>query len=206
MLSTVDPRHTALLVIDLQNDFCSDDGAVAAFGSDVSPSRAAAERVALFLPKVRRILGLVAFFQLIYDTDKMSDAQRERLLRNGKPMICMAGSRGAELFVTPSSGDFVFTKHRYSAFSNERFRSLLRDRSITTVAVAGVDTQICVEGTVREGYDLGYRMIVLTDLVATTRSQLARHQNSLALCERYFAVTVPSHVFIEELVERRRES
>jgi ureidoacrylate peracid hydrolase len=199
VLSRVDPRHTALLVIDLQNDFCRDDGAVAAFGSDVSPCRTAAHRIAQFLPEVRGTLSFIAFFQLIYDSDKLSEAQRERLLKNGKPMICLPGSGGAELFMTPDPADLVFTKHRYSAFSNEQFCSLLRERSITTVVVSGVDTHICVEGTVREGHDLGYRMVVLSDLVATTRSQFARHENSLALCERYFAVTIESNVFLKAL-------
>ncbi len=199
VLSKVHPRQTALLVIDLQKDFCSDDGALAALGSDVSPCRAVAERVIHFLPKARGMLALTAFFQLIYDVDRMSEAQQERLLRNGKPVICAPGSAGTELFITPGPGDLVFAKHRYSAFSNGQFRRLLRERSITTVAVTGVDTHICVEGTVRQGYDLGYRMLVLSDLVATRRSEFARHENALALCERYFGLTLDSDAFLELL-------
>ncbi|MGH9966467.1 MAG: cysteine hydrolase family protein [Pyrinomonadaceae bacterium] len=205
VMSRVDPQKTALLVIDLQNDFCRDDGAVAAFGGDVTPCRTIADRIDRFLPEVRGTVSFVAFFRLIYDSNKLSEAQRERLLKNGEPIICLPGSSGAELFVAPDPTDFVFTKHRYSAFSNEQFCRLLRERSITTVAVAGVDTHICVEGTVREGYDLGYRMVVLTDLVATTGSQFARHENSLALCERYFAVTISSNVFVEELAKQMTE-
>jgi ureidoacrylate peracid hydrolase len=199
VLSKVDPRHTALVIIDLQKDFCSSDGALAALGSDVSPCSAVAGRIADFLPRVRGRLSFVAFFQLIYDLEKLSESQQERLIRDGKPIICAPGSMGSELFIHPSSDDLVFTKHRYSAFSNERFRKILQERSITTVAVAGVDTHICVEGTVRQGYDLGYRMLVLSDLVATRSSESARHENSLALCERYFALTLTSDKFIDIL-------
>src|SRR5262245_25325294 len=87
-LQNVDPRRTALLVIDLQTDFCSPNGALAALGSDVSPSAAVAERIRSFLPEVREHLGLVAFFKLVYDPAKMSPSQRERLLRDGRPLLC----------------------------------------------------------------------------------------------------------------------
>lgn len=197
VLSKIEPGRTGLLVVDLQRDFCSDDGALASLGSDVSPCKAVAHRIASFLPQVRGDLAFIAFFRLVYDPEKMSESQQERLMRNGRPVICAPGEPGSELFIAPAAGDLIFEKHRYSAFSNQRFRQLLRERSITTLAVVGVDTQICVEGTVRQGYDLGYRMVVLSDLVATRQSEFGRHENSLALCERYFALTVTSDVFLE---------
>jgi ureidoacrylate peracid hydrolase len=156
-----------------------------------------AERIAQVLPSIRGIVGLVAFFRLVYNLDDMSEAQKERLLRDGKPVICRPESEGSKLVITPALDDLTFVKHCYSAFSNEQFHNLLRQRLITTVAVTGVDTHICVEGTVRHGYDLGYRMLVLSDLVATRQSELARHENSLALCERYFALTIESSAFVE---------
>ena len=198
-LSRVEARRTAVLVIDLQHDFCSDKGALAAMGSDVSPCRAVADRIVEFLPKIRDAVGLVAFFRLVYDIPSMSEAQRERLLRNGKPVICDPAGLGSELAVTPGSKDLVFIKHHYSAFSNDEFREVLRKREITTIAVSGVDTHICVEGTVRQGYDLGYRMLVLSDLIGTRASELDQHDSSLALCDRYFAITLNSNSFLQIL-------
>jgi nicotinamidase-related amidase len=204
VLSKIDPRRTAMLLIDLQKDFCSAEGALALLGSDVSASGATAERIAQFLPSVRAAVGLVAFFRLVYDPVKMSEAQKERLLRDGRPIICAPGNSGADLIIAPAQGDRTFVKHRYSAFSNQQFRDLLCEHSITTVAVAGVDTHICVEGTVRHGYDLGYRMVVLSDLVATRKSEIGRHENSLALCERYFALTIESSTFLEICQSNRK--
>jgi ureidoacrylate peracid hydrolase len=194
-LSKIEPDRTALLVIDLQRDFCSSDGALAALGSDISPCSNVAAKIADFLPRVRGNVALIAFFQLVYDPVEMSESQRERLIRDGKSVICGPGSPGTDLCVPPAAGDFVFVKHHYSAFSNDALRRLLLAHSINTVAVVGVDTHICVEGTVRQGYDLGYRMVVLSDLVGTRRSEFARHENSLTLCERYFALVVASDVF-----------
>ncbi len=83
VLCSVDPRHTALLVVDIQNDFCSDDGTIASWGGDVSSCSEAADRITKFLPKVRGLLNFVAFFNLVYDPDRLSESQRERLMRSG---------------------------------------------------------------------------------------------------------------------------
>jgi ureidoacrylate peracid hydrolase len=155
-----------------------------------------ADRIGQFLPAIRGKVSLIAFFKLTYDPAKLSVSQRERLLREGKPVICAPGTPGVDLFLVPAEGDHVFTKYRYSAFTSEAFREVLRDLAIDTVAVAGVDTHICVEGTVRNGYDLGYRMVVLEDLVATRKSEEARHDSSLQLCERYFATVIESSAFL----------
>jgi len=204
VLAKVDPRRTALAIIDLQNDFCADWGALALLGSDVSPCREAANRITKFLSLVREKIPLVALFRLEYEVGKLSTAQQERLLRDGRPVICAPGTPGCELFIRPEPGDRVFTKHRYSAFTNEAFRQVLSDLSIETVVVAGVDTHICVEGTVRHGYDLGYRMLVLGDLVATRKSEIVRHEHTLTLCERYFGVVIESVRFLEMLTAPAR--
>lgn len=201
-LSRVNSQRTALAIIDLQRDFCSDDGALAALGSDVSPARAAAHRIERFLPAVREALPVIAFFRLVYDPVHLSAVQKERLLRNGRPVICAPDGPGSELFISPAPADRVFTKHRYSAFSNDEFCQVLKKLSIDTIAVAGVDTHICVEGTIRQGYDLGYRMLVLSDLVATRKSELARHDHSLAVCERYFGLVITSDHLLELFAHR----
>jgi len=192
-------------VIDLQNDFCCPDGALAMLGSDITPCAAVVRRIADFLPRVRKEIAFTAFFRLVYDPNEMSESQQERLIRNGLPVICIPGTRGADLSISPDPEDLVFAKHRYSAFSNDRFRQLLHERSIATIVTVGVDTHICVEGTVRQGYDLGYRMIVLSDLVATRQSESARHENSLALCGRYFALVLESNSFIDLLNRKSAE-
>lgn len=201
ILARVQPERTALAVIDTQRDFCSSDGALAALGGDVSPCQTAAEKIAAFLPQVRALLGVVAFFRLEYDPRHLSEAQRERLLRDGRPIICAPNSPGSELIVTPGPKDKVFTKHRYSAFSNDDFLKLLSERTIDTVAVAGVDTHICVENTVRQGHDLGFRMLVLSDLVATRGSEARRHENALTVLERYFGIVIDSALFLKVLTQ-----
>lgn len=151
------------------------------------------------------VLGAAAVMNVIghFVGGEIAGMPMNLVLQYGVPLfmvpVLMAFKYGKPRGYVRDPGDLVFTKHRYSAFSDHQFRLLLRERSITTIVTIGVDTHICVEGTVRQGYDLGYRMIVLSDLVATRQSELARHENSLALCGRYFALVLESDSFIELL-------
>ena len=204
VLSKIEPAHTALLIIDLQRDFCSDDGALAALGSDVSPCQAVANRIANFLPEAR---GQVAFVKLFSNSSiKLMRCRRHNvsvLSATAKTVICVPGAPVLNCSLSQFPGDRIFENIVTAHFSRRSLPAVVeRLRSITTVAVAGVDTHICVEGTVRNGYDLGYRMLVLSDLVATRRAESNRHENSLALCERYFALTVDSGSFLELLRTR----
>jgi ureidoacrylate peracid hydrolase len=203
ILSSLEPTRTALAVIDVQNDFCSPTGALGLQGSDVTLCKVVAERISSAMPLLRRLVSCVAYFRLLYEPEKMSLPQRERLLVDGRPVLCAPTGTGGDFFrITPAESDLVFVKHRYSAFSVEAFRDQLRARDITTVLVAGVDTHICVEGTVRHGYDLGYRMVVLSDLVGTRQAEFHRHSLSLELCSKYFGIVVSSAELIRAMDKR----
>ncbi len=193
VLARVSPSRTLVAVVDVQNDFCDPGGALARLGGDVGPCRDAAERIRTFLSRVRPFGSEIAFFRLVYSPDAMNLAQRERLLRDGTPVVCNPLGSGTDLFlVEPTAADQVFVKHQYSAFSCEPFRRFLSARRIENILVTGVDTHICVEGTVRDGFDLGYRMLVLEDLVATRASAASSHQSSLAVIRRYFGLVLTS--------------
>lgn len=208
ILATLSPANTILAVIDVQNDFCSADGALARLGYDLSPCVAVAAQITNTLPALRDVVSSTNFFRLVYDTTMMSAVQKERLLRGEKPVICDPAGTGTDLFLPTVATDCTFIKHRYSAFSNESFVKMLRIGKIETVLVAGVDTHICVEATVRQGYDMGFRMVVLSDLVGTHRREQDAHIQSLARMDRYFGFVAPSQVVIEALsrkMGRRRE-
>lgn len=193
MLHGLDPQKTVLFVIDVQNDFCSRTGALAALGSDPTPAAKIAEEIAVALPKIRSLIQRIFFFRLVYDPTKMSAAQKERLLRDGKPILCSPEGDGTKLFrVSPEKDDIIIVKHRYGAFSAAELCDYLISNQIENIVVTGVDTHICVEGTIRQGYDLGYRMIMLSDLVSTRASELPAHEHSLFQCRKYYAIVTTS--------------
>lgn len=186
-------ERTALAVIDVQQDFCSGSGVIARGGDDVSTCSAVAERLAAALPQFRRLIDCVCFFRLFYDPPQMSTAQQERLIVAGRPVICDPDTSGVEYYlISPEIRDYQFVKYHYSAFTVDSFRSLLASRDIETVLLSGVDTHICIEGTARHGYDLGFRIAILSDLVGSSVANRDLHIRSLEVCAKYFALVVES--------------
>ena len=91
----------------------------------------------------------------------------------GNEVRCVDGSWGADFYkVAPKEGDLVVRKHRYSAFSGTAMDNLLRRNGIRTTVVTGVSTNICVESTLREAFNLGYYVVVPRDCVASNNAEL----------------------------------
>ena len=80
--------------------------------------------------------------------------------------------------VEPAEGEFVVDKHCYSAFSGTGLDGILREHSIRTLVVTGVATNICVDSTLRDGFNHGYYIVVPRDCVAAHDSEL--HEATLS--------------------------
>src|SRR5229473_5729381 len=123
----VDPKHCALVVIDVQNDFAADGGFFDRVGADLQPIRT--ERVPALLRLItgaRRTGVLVIFIQAIYDPEYLSAPMRERNARLGMEIPrCLTGSWGADFFeVRPEVGEPIVIKHRYSAMVNTDLKDI----------------------------------------------------------------------------------
>jgi nicotinamidase-related amidase len=173
-----DPRHTALLVIDMQNDFLLPDSPVHTPGGlELVPLIGA-------LAAQARGLGLpVIFTQEMHRADH-SDFGIEL---NFEPPHCLEGTPGADLVagLEPQPGDVRITgKRRYDAFLGTDLDLALRLRGVENVLVTGVCTDICVISTVHHARNLDYRCFVLSDAVAGTTQQ--RHEAALTCMEHVF--------------------
>ncbi len=169
----LDPRHTILLIIDMQKDLCVEGFGTSRAGRDLTATRS-------IIPALQELLGVaraagvavghVGFWTL---EDHLSDsapwlAQRRRSTYSSDK-LCMELSEGAEFIdeLAPGPGEIVIHKHRYSAFKGTDIDMLLRAREIKTVITAGVSTNGCVECTLREAFELGYYVCIPSDGVAS---------------------------------------
>jgi ureidoacrylate peracid hydrolase len=170
------PRQTAVLVIDMQNDFIHPDGAGARVGYQVEHSQRIIEPMNRFLTAARAAGVLVLISQQVASDHTTSPARRVRGEALGwKPTtMCGVGSWGAELHseFEVADTDIVFEKRRYSAFIATDVDLVLRSNGITTVVVCGTDGSVCVESTVRDAYMSDYHVVVPTDLVGYGRPHL----------------------------------
>ena len=177
----VDPRHAALIVVDMQNDFCSAGGMMDKEGADLTAVQAMAERLPALMDSARRAGALVVFVRNVYSTDDnlyLSDAWLEQALRRRgesyttRP-VCAEGSWDGDFYgdVRPLPGEPVVTKHRFSAFHNTDLDTILRANAIRTLVMTGVATNVCVETTAREGFVRDYYIVFLADGTACYRDE-----------------------------------
>src|ERR1700693_4438406 len=173
-----DLDRTALVIIDMQRDFLEPGGFGAALGNDVSRLKAAVEPCRSVLAAFRRRGGLVMHTREGHRPD-LTDAPPHKVLRGdpatriGAPgpmgRILVRGEPGhdiiAELY--PQRGEPVIDKPGKGAFYQTDLDLMLRNRGIETLLVGGVTTEVCVNTTVREANDRGYRCIVLADCCAS---------------------------------------
>lgn len=171
----VDPRHAALIVVDIQNDFCADEGFFGQTNQDLAMIQAMVPRLERFIDAARRAGVMVVFIRSIYDEVYLNEPMKERNQRRGLVMPrLLTGSWGTEFYrVRPGPGEVVITKHRYSAFQGTELANVLRDSGIRTTIMAGVTSNVCVESTSREAYFQGFHVVFVDDCAATTNEDFA---------------------------------
>lgn len=180
----VNPIHSAVIVIDNQNDSCHPEGTYAKSGLDISLRQKAANNTAEFIKEARNYKVPIIFIRYNYSPWTASPAWI-RQHKNKKLIACVEGTWGEQFYaVEPQEGEPVVVKHRYSAFIGTDLDMILRSKKISTLIVTGGGTQVCVESTVRDGFMLDYDIVVVSDCCGTPN--IEEHEPALkrmaALC------------------------
>jgi ureidoacrylate peracid hydrolase len=188
------PAHTALLVVDMVNDFCADGGLISKDGRDLTAAKALGERLPAFIEKARKAGIFIVFIRCVYTTERnffLSDVWLEQAARKRKGgytriPVCCDGTWGGDFYgdVKPQAGDAIVTKHRYDAFHNTDLDLILRSNGIRTVAITGVVTNVCVETTARSAFVHDYYVVAVDDGCAAYSE--ADHKASLSNIDRFF--------------------
>jgi ureidoacrylate peracid hydrolase len=162
--------NCALVVIDMQNDFCAPGGYIdKVMGKDVSAAARIVESLQSLLGTARAADVPVLWVYADYSHDKLPDSMRVKLkARAITAECCKPGTWGADWFgVAPQATEHKIAKHTYSGFAGTTLEALLAELSVRTLVFAGVQTQVCVESTVRDAHSLGYFCVVPQDAVAS---------------------------------------
>jgi gluconolactonase len=164
---TLDPKTTAMVIQDLQNDVISDGGAFAGDGGyDHAQSQNVIEHVATLASAARSVGVPVIHVHYVVDPGAPGLKQNAGLYRAVKESNALVrGTWGAAAAagVEPEEGDIVVEKMRTSAFYNTRLMTLLQGFGTEAVIVTGAWTHMSIEHTARYGADAGYRMVVVSD-------------------------------------------
>jgi nicotinamidase-related amidase len=174
----IDPRTTALVLIDMQRDFLEPGGFGETLGNDVSLLAAAIEPCRAVLAAARG-LGMFVIHTREGHRPDLSDAPRAKIergtptLRIGAPgpmgRILVRGEPGHDIVpaLAPIDSEPVVDKPGKGAFFATDLHEILRNRRVDTLIVGGVTTEVCVHTTVREANDRGYRCVVPGDCCAS---------------------------------------
>jgi ureidoacrylate peracid hydrolase len=168
----MDPRHTALVLIEFQNDFTSEGGSL---HGAVKPVMESTNMLANTLETVRgaRERGVTIVHAPITFTDDYHEltATPYGILKGVVDSRSFRkGSWGAEIVdvLKPAPEDIVVEgKRGLCGFASTNLDFILRSRGITDIALGGFLTNCCVESTMRTGYEKGYHVVTLTDCTAT---------------------------------------
>jgi nicotinamidase-related amidase len=179
----LDGRRTALVIIDLQNDFLAADGAYARAGAVSAAAQALPLRVAAVAKALKAAGGMVLASQFTLWPDAQGEPMVSPHLKSLRPFLRRGdfapGSKGQDHVVEIAPWvDVSVCKVAYSAFFNTQLDWVLRRAGITTVVVCGIVTNGGVASTVRDAHMRDYRTLVLADGCAAFQSSV--HDTSLA--------------------------
>lgn len=195
----LDPRRAALIVVDMQNDFCDANGALARSGADPALIQAMAPRLLRVLDRARGV-GL-PIIHVRTEHSAWTDSAAWIGRHHGRQRtVCYPGSWGADYYPgfeprtdaerKPGGHEFVVTKHRYSGFVGTELDLVLRSHQIQTVIMTGEATNVCVESTARDAYMRDYWVVFVSDCTASTNQ--AAHDATLFTMGHHFATVAAS--------------
>lgn len=166
---SIDPKTTALIVVDMTNDFLEPG-----VPQECAAGRDIVEGLAKLAAECRRAGISVIYTSHMHRADgsdmgRMGDAFKHLVDDKRRPVTLIEGTRGVEVVegLKPEPGEIVIRKSRYSAFFNTDLETVLRHRDIKTVIIGGVATNVCCESTARDAMFRDYRVIFLSDGNAT---------------------------------------
>src|SRR3954462_1496143 len=174
----LDPKQTAVVVIDMQNAYASEGGYVGLAGFDITGAAGVIGKIGTVLQTARDARVQVIYLQNGWDKDYVEAGgpgspnwHKSNALKTMRKRPELSGqllARGGwdyELVdaLKPQPGDITLHKTRYSAFFNSQLDSTLRARGIRNIVFVGIASNVCVESTLRDGFFLEYFGILLED-------------------------------------------
>lgn len=167
----MDLKRTAVIIIDLQNDFVGEDAVI--------PCKCESD----LIQNVKTLIDFCHEHQMpvIYtqEAHRASKIDFGRELDGDEPIHCVEGSKGIEIIpeLAPGPQDYVIKKRRYSGFFQTDMKLLLDSLGVDTLIITGAATDVCVRATATDAQQYGYFVYVPQDCVAGTTPQ--QHEAAL---------------------------
>jgi nicotinamidase-related amidase len=188
----LDPAHTALVIVDMENDFVHSDGKAAVRGGrPLDHIHAIVPRIRELLDAARVAGALIVHIQHTTLADDLSNSgpwlDARMKATYSAVDVCLAGTWGQQIIdeLQPREGEAVVQKYRYGAFVGTNLDLLLRSADIRTAVCCGAATNVCVEATAREAFSHEYYVVLPRQACASWNASL--HEASLMTAAHRYA-------------------
>jgi len=193
----------AILVIDMQNGFAAKGGSYDDLGIEISIYRDVIDKVQYLVNTCRRLKIPVFYTQavrepsgidLLTKTHKILPKSREERIK--KRPICIRGTWDARIIdeLKPANTDHIVIKRRDSAFQDTEIEVWLKSIKVDTLVFCGIDTAVSVESSLRDGFNRGYDVILISD--ATISISKKKYEATLDNVKEYYGLVMDSKEFI----------
>ena len=194
------------LVVDMQNGFCGKRGSFDKFGFNIEPYRAIIPTLKSSIDYFRTKDTPIYYAKAIREASGLDlldrvhkilpESRREKL---DDMHLCIKGTWDADVIdeIYPKPGDYIIEKRRDSVFQDTEFELWLRSFGADTIIFTGIDSYICVESSVRDAFNKGYDVIILSDCVASREERL--HIASLAQISEAYGWVMTSNELIRKI-------
>lgn len=193
---TIDPAHTALIVIDMQNAFVDEGG--------VYQSAEAREMI----PRLEKLINFARDHKqaVVWTQSDHRPPYSGIMLRKFPPIrdaeVLWKGDSSFELYpnmLQPLPDEYRVVKHKYDAFFETDLDSILRNIGITTVIIAGTATNVCCESTARSAFFRDYNVVFPSDCNGTFDA--AMQAATLTTIDMFFGRVLPLEELLTEMSE-----
>ena len=197
MKSDITSYNPALLVVDVQNGFVSKGGSYDLLGIKVANYQQ-------IIPKLKELIAIckkynvpvfytqavreLSGIDLLTKTHRILPKSREERIK--KRPICVRGTWDAKIIdeIKPTNKDHVVIKRRDSAFQDTETEVWLNSLNVNTLIFCGIDTSICVETSLRDGFNKGYDVILISD--ATASANIRHYKTTIEHVKEYYGLVM----------------
>jgi nicotinamidase-related amidase len=197
-----DPKRTAVVLIEYQNDFTSEGGVLHDAVRDVMESTGMLDNTRRLVEDARSSGATIVHAPITFAAGYGELSEHPYGILKGvvDSTAFVKGEWGAEIVdaLAPQQGDVVVEgKRGLDTFATTNLDFILRARGIETIALGGFLTNCCVESTMRSGYEKGFHVITLSDCVAATSPE--EHENAIKFDYPMFSEVMTAEAFTERL-------
>ncbi len=202
----VNPKETVLLVIDMQNAYCSKDAPLPKLKKfDTSPIDEMVPRLDAFIEQARKYKVQIVWTKMIEDPSYAPENLRRKMTYEKDPPIASPDKPPTMDYygVKPGKGEKEFIKNSYNAFTDKGFERFLMQNGAKNLILTGVYTSRCVDSTARAAFDKGYNVVIPQDLVAMPAQLKNEHDASLNALNCIMAYVVKSSNIVSAWKQKR---